>query len=111
MVEMTMEKEISLFLYVLEMNFQVHSADYPMISDIEMNSFKTRMTDLSENEINSDVLYDPKMEALVQSSLAHFLYYKMNKCDIDKAVFHPNYILFDYMDGLQERNPSVTLEY
>lgn len=75
-------KELSLFFACLEHNYQLNPSEYPLISSIDINNFKYRMTYFSNNGIEGDVLYDPIMEPLVQSSLAHFLYMKKNSIDI-----------------------------
>ncbi|KAI4298082.1 hypothetical protein MLD38_040504 [Melastoma candidum] len=81
------------------------------------------MTSFSNNGIGGgigcDMLYDPIMEPLVQSSLAHFLYMKKNPIDFkeyengdqlpDRMPFHPNYLRFQFLDTLIEKKASVTL--
>lgn len=73
-------------------------------------------SNVSNNGIGSDMLYDPIMEPLIQSSLAHFLYMKKNNMDMDikdkipdLKTFHPNYIRFQFMDNLIANKASVTL--
>lgn len=115
--------ELALFFACLEHNYQLNSSEYPLISSIDRKNFKDRMTSFSNNgigeDIGSDMLYDPIMEPLVQSSLAHFLYMKKNCIDFkgyengdnlpDIMPFHPNYIRFRFMDSLIANKASVTL--
>lgn len=110
---------IDLFLAVLEHNYRKNSIEYPMISSVDMNSFKDRITSFSNNAIGSDIQYDPIMEPLVGSSLAHFLYMKKNGLSFkgydngeklpDLMAFHPNYIRFAFLDNLIANKASITL--
>lgn len=112
--------ELALFFACLEHNYQFNSSEYPLISSIDINNFKDRMTSFSNNGIGDGILYDPILEPLVQSSLAHFLYMKKNRIDFkgyengeelpDKMPFHPNYIRFRFMDSLIANKASVTLD-
>lgn len=112
-------KELSFFFACLEHNYQLNPSSYPFLSSIDIKNFQDRMTSFSNNGIGGDVLYHPIMEPLVQSSLAHFLYMKKNSIDFkgysngeilpDRMPFHPNYILFRFMDNLIENKASVTL--
>lgn len=108
-IAMTIRRELDLFISVLERTYQLHSGDYPMISDIDMCSFRDRITYISDNDLEIDMLYDPLMESLVQSSMAHFLYIKKYNLDIDQTFFHPNYIRFDFMDKLIQRKAAIKL--
>ncbi|KAF5177853.1 hypothetical protein FRX31_032561 [Thalictrum thalictroides] len=70
------------------------------------------MTDLSNNVIKSETIYDPIMEPLVQSSLANFLYLKRMSTDNklpDIKEFHPNYVRYQFLDHLMDNKASVTL--
>lgn len=54
--------------------------------------------------------YDPIMDPLVQSSLAHFLY--LSKCGaerIDLNICHPHYLRLSFIDSLVARKSTVTL--
>ncbi|WOL04761.1 hypothetical protein Cni_G13483 [Canna indica] len=85
----------------------------------DIKCFKDRMTSFSKDGIAGDMLYDPIMEPLVQSSLAHFLYIQKNRIDFkenengdklpDLKAFHPNYIRFAFLDDLIANKASVTL--
>lgn len=114
--------ELVLFFAFLEHNYKLNSSEYPLISSVDINCFKDRITSFSNNGIGGigcDMLYDPLMEPLVQSSLAHFLYMKKNRIDFkeyengdklpDLMAFHPNYIRFAFMDNLIANKASVTL--
>lgn len=116
------ECHMEFFFVVLEHNYKLNSSSYPMISSVDMNCFKDRMTSFSNNgigDIGHEMLYDPIMEPLVQSSLAHLLYMKKNSIPLkeyetgdklpDLSVFHPNYIRFYFMDNLISNKASVTL--
>lgn len=54
-----------LFFAFLEHNYKQNDSEYPMISSVDINSFKDRITSFSNNGIGSDMLYDPLMEPLV----------------------------------------------
>jgi len=116
------KSELALFLTCLDHNYKINSSDYPLISSIEINGFKERITSFSNNgigEMGCDIIYDPLMEPLVQSSLAHLLYIKKKRIDFkqyengeeipDLIPFHPNYVRFDFMDTIIANKASVTL--
>lgn len=80
------------------------------------------MTDISKNAFGleaTDLLYDPVMEPLVQSSLAHFLFFQKHGIEIptdengvivpNHNLFHPNSVRFEFLDDLIANNASVTL--
>lgn len=58
------------------------------------------------------MIYDPIMEPLIQSSLAHFLYLKKNGMEMnDLNFYHPNYIRLSFLDNLVANKSSITLSY
>ena len=111
------------FFVILDHNYKLNAKDYPLISSVDIQSFKDRMTSFRNHgfgDIGSDVLYDPIMEPLVQSSLAHLLYMKKHNIPLkendngdklpDLMAFHPNYIRFAFLDSLVSNKASVTLD-
>lgn len=71
-----------------------------------------RMTSLSDNdcEVPDNQLYDPIMEPLVQSALAHYLFMKKRKLENPNIkAFHPNFLRFKFMDKLVASKATVTL--
>lgn len=115
-----MMSELAIFIACLEHNYKLNSSEYPLISSIDIDHFKNRITSFSKNEgeIGGETLYDPIMELLVQSSLAHFLYMNKNSVSFEKWIekgpnimpFHPNYMRFRFMDSLTSKKASVTLD-
>lgn len=64
----------------------------------------------NESEVPADQLYDPLIEPLVQSALAHLLFMKDRKMENPNIkAFHPNFIRFDFIDQLVASKASVTL--
>lgn len=111
---MTTCTELLSFFEIMDLNYKNHSSEYPMITCTEIKCFKDRMTDLSNNVIDSDTIYDPIMEPLVQSSLANFLYIKKYSSNTKLPYlkeFHPNYVRYQFMDQLIENKTSVTLGF
>lgn len=106
-------EELVLYFYLLEEIYRQNSNEFPLISGVDIKCFMERMTDLSNNgsEVTANtLLYDPIMEPLVQSALAHFLFMKKNNLETpDIKAYHPNYLRFAFLDKLIANKASVTL--
>lgn len=78
--------DTALYMCCLDHNFRLNYREYPTMSHSDVNNFKDRILSISNNEegIECDRLYDPIVDPLVQSSLAHFLYMKKNQLDLNE---------------------------
>lgn len=118
--------DLTFFLAVVDNEYKKNSTKYHIISKADIDSFKDHLSSSSNYDIESgseeirlDGLFDPLMEPLIQSSLAHFLFIKKNDIpckkgengeDIpDLTAFHPNYIRFRFMDQLVTNKASIRL--
>lgn len=83
-----------------------------MITDVEILNLKNR---LSSGVEEGPFLYDPIMCSFIQSSLAHFIYLRRYRKDVneltDKEIpFNPNYIRYHFMDNVVSNKASLSLE-
>lgn len=105
--------EFLFFCSLLQSHYNENATEFPIISHIDVKNFIDRITEYNDDSVESqDFVYDPLMEPLVQSSLAHFLYLKKNGMEMNKLKsYHPNYIRFHFFDKLVANKSSITISY
>lgn len=92
--------EMTLFISLIEEVYRDKSGEFSLISSVDVGGLVERINYLSDNEIDSvdNMLFDPIMDPLLQTTMAHFLYHKKEWNFI--AAYHPNYLRFQFMDDL-----------
>lgn len=103
-------EEMVLFVYLIEELYKVEKNSFPLISEVDVRSFVERMNTLQNECQVPDKIYDPIMEPLVQSALAHLLFMKDRKMESPNIkAFHPNFLRFEFIEKLVASKASVTL--
>ncbi|KAL3613024.1 hypothetical protein CASFOL_009551 [Castilleja foliolosa] len=101
--------ELLSFADLVILNYQSNSVSFPMISQVDVKAFIEKLVEYKEGD---GLIYDPIMEPLVQSSLAHFLYLKKNGMEIiDLKSYHQNDIRLSFLDHLVANKSSITLSW
>lgn len=100
--------ELNSFYDLLHQNYTENSTDFPLIT-LPPQIFQIFGIKCEENGADYAYMhYDPIMDPLVQSSLAHFLY--LSKCGaerIDLNICHPHYLRLSFIDSLVARKSTV----
>ena len=91
--------ENNFFISLVEMLYKERKSDYPLISSNDVERFIQRIDSMVDYPDNN--LYDPIVDPLVKTSLAHFLYLKKNGLStVDINLFHPNLLRLNFIDNI-----------
>ena len=74
-----------MFFIFLDQNYKLNPNEYSLLKVKDLSNLKNRLLYLCDMNCDLDALsiYDPIVDSLVQSTLAHFLYAKKENLEID----------------------------
>ncbi|KAE9584338.1 hypothetical protein Lalb_Chr00c21g0405601 (mitochondrion) [Lupinus albus] len=100
------------FIMLIYQVYMAENPPFPLISDFDVGVFMDRMESMGYNEcdVPDNQLYDPIMEPLIRSALAHLLYIEKKSLEgpNHSKAFHPNLFKLNFMEYLIASKGTVT---